>query len=118
MCSRAASPGDVECAQRFSDTSSTRPVRNISRDLRYGFVCAPVRKFASDASQARRKEKSLDAIHSTGERVHEMKQHSGIALHRSADVAQQDQWPAPFFSAAWGDFQELSTVADILADHP
>src|SRR5205809_7776521 len=97
MCTRAASPSDIERAQRFSDPSSARPVRNSARAFQDRLVCAPMRKLARDAGQARGKEKGFDAIHSTvgppgvgppgGERVNEMKQHSGITLHRSADVA-------------------------------
>src|SRR5207244_9604746 len=102
MCTRAASPSDIERAQRFSDPSSARPVRNISRDFQDRLVCAPMRKLARDAGQARGKEKGFDAIHSTvgppgGERVNEMKQHPGITLHRSADVAYNDQWTPILF---------------------
>src|SRR5207247_10131328 len=51
-------------------------------------------------------------------RVKDMTQHHAIACHRSADVAYEDQWPPFFLPLPRGNFQQLSAIAHVRADHP
>ena len=72
-------------------------------------------QLAGDARQARGEQEHLDAPMAAADRVREVQEHARVALHRAADVAQQDDRPRPPAPlAAWQRY-DVAAGAEALA---
>src|SRR5262245_4946057 len=74
-----------------ADACAPRPVRHRARDRSERLIWPARTKLSCDPCQSRRKNERLDATMTVRDRMREVQEHAGIALHRSADVAQQDE---------------------------
>lgn len=92
-----AGPSSVEGVQRLADARAPAPVRDVSHDLVQR--CLRSRDPARDPRQLGGEHERFKMTRVGGEARHEVKKNATVSLHRSADVADDDNWtrrlPAP-----------------------
>lgn len=108
-------PRDVEVAQGVADTSTARPIRDMSRKRGDHVVGAALLQLSGHSGKSRGEKKRFDPAEPDGQRVHEVQQHTGVALHRSADVTEKNEWarmePSPSTGQA-DDFTVSQTLTN------
>ncbi len=95
VAQHAARVAAVERLDRLADARPARPVVDRRRHPVERRVDVVTAQQTGDAGQARGEDKRLNASAGVLERVGEIQQQPRVALHRPADVAEQDQRPRP-----------------------
>ena len=80
--------------ERIADSRPAGPVGDGSRDMRERCIRAALTQLSRDAGETRAEREGLDAAPPPRERVRHMKKKTRVGLHRSGDVAQDDERPA------------------------
>src|SRR2546423_2018391 len=75
------------------DPGAAGPVRDRTRYARERGVGATIAQLPSDASKPRSEGEGLHLAPLARERMGHMKQEARIRLHRTGDVAEDDEWP-------------------------
>ncbi len=69
-----------------------RPVVDRLDDLLDGIVDVLLAQLAGDAGEPRAEDEDFHIVEALLHRMNELEQEAGIAIHRTADVADQHQW--------------------------
>src|SRR5262245_51740013 len=77
--------------KRLADSRASGPVRNEPRDRGRRPPPRPLVELACDARQTGGEDERFRAVAACDQPVHEIQQHARVALHRAADVAEQDE---------------------------
>jgi hypothetical protein len=104
---RSASPMRVPPPQSFAarDRRSTAPGGPL------------ISRFAGHSGEASREQKALDASRALRQPADEVQQHPAVALHRTADVCQDDDRARLLLQIALRQIDELSTVLEAQSEN-
>src|SRR5207342_274241 len=101
-------------------SANSRPSGPVRYRLRYGGECdvGPRRaELPRNSRQLRSEEKRLDTVAALRHGVGEVQKHAGVALHRSADVAQQHERAAAHERGP-PELHHVAPGAHAVADRP
>ena len=115
---RAACPVLVERAERLADPRPAGPVVDRIGDAREGPVAVAVAQQAGHPGQARPEHERLRPdLRGGRQRLHEPEQQARVALHRSRDVAQDDERARLLDRAPPDPRHELAARPEVAPEH-
>src|SRR5207253_5794246 len=114
MSEHAAGPAPVELGERLPDAGSAAEVVHPLGDLGKRSVYLPPPQQPRDPGQAGGEDERLDVL-PPGYGVREDEEQARVALHRAADVAEQDQRPPPHPRLPAHEADQLAAGADGVA---
>src|SRR5467141_1459189 len=106
-----ASPLAIEFAERGADARAAAEVVHALADRVEHLIDVALANQASDAREPRRENERLEVL-AARHRVSKDHQQPGVALHRSADVADEHQRPTPHRRTPPEELDELAARPD------
>ncbi len=112
----AAAPALMELLDGSANPRPSRPVGHRPRHRREGVVGSRRAQLSGDSRELGGEEERLDTAVAPRHGVSEVQEHAGVALHGSADVAQQHERARAHASCPSPEFHHVAARAEAVGD--